>query len=435
MRKITFNFKSLFAYLFLVSSLFLSAQETTFVPQKYTPTEPGCVLPLGEFAGLVSVPRAPETAAKMKGGGNPCATFVVSYNGFTPEAQAAFQYAVDIWANSIDSSVPINVNASFTALGPNVLGSAGPATFLTSSAPGSQPNIFYPAAIWEKLEGADRSTFGGSNDITANFSSEANWYYGTDANPPGNQIDFVTVVLHELGHGLGFIGFSDVTTSFPDDIGAVREPNNNIPAVYDAFVENGTGAAILSFPDPSAALGTELVSNDLFINAPTSVAQFGQGGALPQIYAPASFNGGSSIYHWNTPSFPIENINSLMRHEVGPGSANHNPGPITLGLFQDMGWSICPGALSVDDIRVYNVSVGPNPFKSAITIKLSNGFNDEYNISLWDINGRRIIDSRETVENGAISISNLNQLEDAIYFLKVTNETTGTSIVKKIIKN
>ena len=42
-----------------------------------------------------------------------CSNFVVNYDGFTPEAQAAFQYAVDIWAHIIESQVPINVNAKF----------------------------------------------------------------------------------------------------------------------------------------------------------------------------------------------------------------------------------------------------------------------------------------------------------------------------------
>src|SRR5262249_59824059 len=38
------------------------------------------------------------------------------------------------------------------------------------------------------------------------------WYYGLDANPPSGQIDLVAVVLHELGHGLGFLTFVDLAS-------------------------------------------------------------------------------------------------------------------------------------------------------------------------------------------------------------------------------
>lgn len=436
MNKTTFlYFKRIWICTSVVTLIALNSYgQNTFEPKIYTLTESVCELPLGEYIGLISIPRAPETVAKMDAA-NPCANFIVSYNGFTPEAEAAFQYAVDIWANSIESSVPINVSATFTALGPGVLGSAGPATFLTSNAAGAQPNTFYPAALWEKLEGADRSPFGGTNDISANFSSEFDWYYGTDANPPANQVDFVSVVLHELGHGLGFIGFASLTESTPDDIGAVREPNNGIPAIYESYIENGSGTAILTFADPSAALGAELVSNDIYCNSPEAIIQLGQGGTLPRIYAPTSWSPGSSYYHWNNSTFPNSDINSLMRSSIGPGQANHNPGPITLGFFQDMGWSICSGALSIDDISISNVTVSPNPFVNEITVTLNNTYAESFKLSLFDINGRLIRSEAGEPSNGKLTLFNLNDLENGLYIMKITNTTTGNSITKKIVKN
>ena len=53
------------------------------------------------------------------------ATFVVNYTGFSAEAEAAFQYAIDIWAGLITSSIPIVVNATWEDLPGNALGSAG----------------------------------------------------------------------------------------------------------------------------------------------------------------------------------------------------------------------------------------------------------------------------------------------------------------------
>ncbi|WP_411893842.1 T9SS type A sorting domain-containing protein [Winogradskyella sp. A2] len=436
MTKITFNFKNLCACILMASTLLLGAQDDTTELREMIPTRPACELPLGAYVGQISIPRAPETIARMASSGTPCSTFIVNYTGFTPEAQAAFQYAVDIWANSIESTVPINVSAEFTSLGPGVLGSAGPATFLTSTAPGTIPNTFYPAALWEKLEGADRSIFGGSNDINANFSSDFNWYYGTDANPPAGQVDFVTVVLHELGHGLGFTdGWANITPSFPDDIGSIREPNNNIPAIFPHFMENGSGTDILSFADPSAALGIELTGNNLFCNAPTAIQQLNQGGTLPKLYAPTAWSGGSSISHWDNATFPIGDVNSLMRSSVSAGVANHNPGFITLGFFQDMGWGICPGSLSVDDFTVSNVAVSPNPFVNEITVTLNKVYSDSFELNLIDINGRLIMSQKSDASNGRITLSNLSDLDDALYFVKITNSTTGNSVTKKVIKN
>ncbi|MCK7534680.1 MAG: hypothetical protein MZV63_28610 [Marinilabiliales bacterium] len=43
--------------------------------------------------------------------------------------------------------------------------------------------------------------------MNATFNKEVKWYFGTDGNTPELLYDFVTVVLHEIGHGLGFTGF------------------------------------------------------------------------------------------------------------------------------------------------------------------------------------------------------------------------------------
>ncbi|HEX9658206.1 MAG TPA: hypothetical protein VGB89_14980, partial [Bacteroidota bacterium] len=184
------------------------------------------------------------------------ATFIVQYNGFSAPAQAAFQFAVDIWSQLVVSSVPIRVKANWVPLGPGVLGSAGANGLVRDFAGAPQPGTWYPMGLAEKLAGG-AINHPDSADINANFSSAfSNWYFGTDGNPGSGQFDFVSVVLHELGHGLGFFG-SMTVSSGQGSWGL----GSGFPFIYDRFAQNGSGQSLLNtslFPNPSVALGNQL---------------------------------------------------------------------------------------------------------------------------------------------------------------------------------
>ena len=132
----------------------------------------------------------------------------------------AFQYAAELWAETIDSPVEIIVLATFEPLGANVLGSAGAlAAFRDFTGVGLAPGpeftgTWYGAALADKRAGENLANL--SPDIRARFSSDFNFYLGVDTNH-GALNDLVTVVLHELGHGLNFQTF--VTTSTGANLG------------------------------------------------------------------------------------------------------------------------------------------------------------------------------------------------------------------------
>ena len=129
----------------------------------------------------------------------------------------AFQFAADLWGATLDSNVTIRVNAAFNPLGANVLGSAG-TTFVFSDFgsvfpfPGEQfSNTWYHSSLADKLAGAELNTPATTPDINAQFSSDFNFYLGLDNNH-GPLNDLVVVLLHELGHGLGFSAFANGST-------------------------------------------------------------------------------------------------------------------------------------------------------------------------------------------------------------------------------
>ena len=285
------------------------------------------------------------------------AEFIVNYTGFTPEAEAAFQYAVDIWATILVSDVPIRVDASFQELPPNVLGSAGPTFIFSDFDESVKPETWYISALADAIAGEDLAetidSVVGAPDLRARFSSTFDWYYGTDLNTPSDQYDFVSVVLHELGHGLGFIGGASYTDS--TGIGEVRIAG--LPIIYSDFVENSGDTAILSLPDSSKILGDFLTSNDLFMNGENTVEAYD--GREPKIYAPTVWRGGSSYSHWDEDSFPAGDPNSLMSPQFGFAESIHQVGEITKGLFEDMGWTINEEPVTLISLR-HTVKAGVN---------------------------------------------------------------------------
>lgn len=259
-------------------------------------------------------------------------TFIVTYNGFPDNARAAFQLAVDIWQSVIKSPIPIRMTANWTNLGsPSrnrvTLGQASPSDYYRLYGPTQKTDAFYPIALAEKI--ARRELNGTAPDIQASFNSQVSWYLGTDGKPGPTQLDFVTVVLHEIGHGLGFVSGRSVG-------------NNNTASiftfVFDAFVENGQGQKLINetiFPDNSTALYNQFVGDNLFFNGPILQQKTGQ---KARLYAPSSFQPGSSTSHLDERTYPDGSINELMTPEASNGVANFNPGPLTLAMFEDMEW-------------------------------------------------------------------------------------------------
>ena len=329
--------------------------------------EPGLIILYGTMENADTfVPPPPLLKLSQRGSDSRGAEsqFIVTYRGFTREAQVAFQYAVDIWDSLIRSPVPIRIEATFRNRGGYedgsiILGDARPAGLRGSSSLG----VLYAYALADKQVGSDLDV--GEQDIITSFNSHAavDWYFGTDGNTPSRRRDFVSVVLHEIGHGLGFISFATVDERhlFLDLYlreGKLSSGNSELPAIYDIFVENGTGEGIRNFEDPSGPnnlsdpraesnnLWYQFTSDNLFWNGPNGKAA--NNGDRPKLYAPDPWERGSSYSHLDETRFPAGAPNSLMTPGLSRAEAIHHPGPITLGMFEDMGWTINKGPAFTD---------------------------------------------------------------------------------------
>ena len=413
-----------------------------------------CVLPVDH----PDMSRADEFTRRIRANYDPngrsTATFDVTYNGFSQEAEDAFQFAVEIWEQHITSAITIEVEANWTPLGTNILGSAG-SHFVFRDVPGEPiANSWYSNALADALSGTEQDPppqFG-THEINANFSSDQpNWYFGTDGNTPAGQFDLVTVVLHELGHGLGFFGSMNVDDGSGDD--ECDGVNGNgcwafegfpgIPVIYDRFAEDGPGTSLIdtgTYPNPSAALGTALRSNDVHFDGALVGATLGNRGPL---YAPSPWVAGSSYSHWDESSFPAGNENSLMTPMISTGESNHSPGPATCALLEDIGWTLetaCsmlvanePQAIIAEGVTLG--SAYPNPFTNEVTLTLRVDEPQHVRATLYDLLGRRIavLHDGPVGAGSPLDISvNGADLRPAVYFVRVEGEQFVTT--QRVVK-
>ncbi|TAD99043.1 MAG: T9SS C-terminal target domain-containing protein [Bacteroidetes bacterium] len=258
--------------------------------------------------------------------------FIVEYIGFTEEAKTAFQKAVDIWESVIVSPVPIRVRAEWKQLRSGVLGQAAPTVSYANVNGFPRRNTFYPVALAEKL--ARRPINPDTEpDITASFNSIFTWYFGTDGKTPSSRTDLVTVVLHELGHGLGFIDGLNYTNG----IGSWGETQDSYTNIFTQNILDLRGNFLIrAYKNNTVELGTQMVSGGLTFFSPLD---FKAEKEFPRLYTPLIYSGGSSISHLDTDYYATNSPSALMRHSVGAGISIHNPGSITLNMFSDMGWN------------------------------------------------------------------------------------------------
>ena len=230
----------------------------------------------------------------------------------------AFQAAANIWGAQLDSPVPVSIQASFDPLActptSGVLGAAGTIQIF-GNFPGTELfNTWYHVALANKLAGTDLAPGASgtiADDIVARFNTDLDnpvclgatgWYYGLDNNH-GTDIDLVTVLLHELGHGLGFanfvnetngtspLGLGDVFSQYTVDVQTAKNWNQMTNAERVASAVN-TNKVVWNGINVAAAVPSTLAPGTplLKINTPAALGSFRVGTAAfgPLVVSPGT---------------------------------------------------------------------------------------------------------------------------------------------------
>jgi len=311
---------------------------------------------------------------------------------WTTAAKTAFLAAANVWSHEIQSAQTLTIEAHSTDFAdPSVLGAAGPGEFFT----GSDPNVAYPLSYLDAQRTTRLDPDPAMPDIYAEFNpARPGLYFGTDGRPPSSAVDFESVVLHEIGHGLGLVGAGGMNGTR----GYNRLPNPDGTAgpmlAFDTFTyaASATGTKpIAGYANDTTVLGDALQGVDARGQVTGGVywsgtaGRAGGGGAPVRLYAPSSFREGSSYSHVDEASYPAGNANALMTPQLSAGEVEHDPGPIALGMLSDLGYAVpgMPGSAysPVTPVRVLDTRYGTGAARAPL------GFGGSIDVKVTGANG------------------------------------------------
>ena len=286
---------------------------------KVAPANWGYIYASGNSVSVQATPRLPSANLEKK------SNFLITFNTVPSLARPAVQAAVDIWSENFASTVPINVNVKWgSSSSYGVLASASAKNNFSNFNGAPDKTLYYASALANALAGRDLDPT--SPEIEISITSNAPWYYGTDGNCPARSFDLVSVILHEMGHGLGFVSgnYYDAFSGF----GRVDQPTP-----FDAYAQLPDGRRLADMPSPSLEAGKAMTSGLVWSGENAVKAN---NGIKPKLYTPSTYEPGSSISHLDEATFSQSADNAVMTPNLDSGEVFHLPGPLVLAMFEDM---------------------------------------------------------------------------------------------------
>ncbi|HRJ42371.1 MAG TPA: hypothetical protein PL105_10845, partial [Caldilineaceae bacterium] len=315
------------------------------------------LIALALFTGSVVLadpgPTGAETPTAVQSYSN--ASFTVNYNPASCQGTvtdwptagvAAMNHVADILDDAITNDGTILIDACYEVQDAATLAAAGPSGSVEACASGGGAlpvaNTAYPMALANALCGADQN--GADAEISASANSTIPWDFCTTncAWADAQKYDFVSTMIHELLHGLGWVdniltdgsfdGVPNIFSRFIACNGATDGVCTDGQRLTDVATGQTLAAALtvgsgkLSFVGPNA----KTAFAGTFANAAAAQGPF--------LFAPNPYQQGSSISHWDDNH--TANTGRMMNAATGPGLSSRVVDAITLMSLKDLGWSV-----------------------------------------------------------------------------------------------
>jgi hypothetical protein len=285
------------------------------------------------FASLAAVLAVAHSVAAQT------VTFTVTYNdpgsvhaAYYPAMTANIQAAGALWAQKIQPSANTNIEVGviFGTTYPRMNGGSTATGYVRTT---NNINIYEQGMAYELRTGVD------PNGSATDFNLYPNPTYFTqelwlDPNPvartapvPLNRTDAVSVILHEMGHGLAFNGWRDYTTAALP---------SNYQSTFDEYVTSSGGVNYFNGPEAMALYGgpVPLTSQNLFHfgNDPNAVPALPGGNLVPDL-----MNG---VVFYRGTRYNISDLDVAVLKDVGvPLAPVPEPtGLIAVAVF--VGWGV-----------------------------------------------------------------------------------------------
>jgi hypothetical protein len=242
--------------------------------------------------------------------------------------QQNIRAAADLWAARIDSNATIVVRIDTHSFAARAGGTNSSGRFLYSH---NGKFVWEPGPLTRILTGSNPGeTFYGYDILLgfdANFVSNNYWF---DPHPelrsdpvPGNRGDFMSVVMHEMGHGWGMTGYRDFPTG--------QILGNDATLFDDHTYFGGNG-------NPIATNGTR---NPMFFDGDHGAAAYGSDLHLTN-KPPGDFNYSQNYFHLSscTSGSPDGLGAALMNGCVLPNGTRMEITPFDIAVYADLGYPL-----------------------------------------------------------------------------------------------
>lgn len=342
---------------------------------------------------------------------SPSARFVPDYFNVPDSVKVVVEAAFEVWDKILISQMPIHIHVYWQSMNSGTLATAGSDRVYKNFKYAPLRDVWYPSALANAITGERINS--DNPDIILKINKDANWSLDYDGPQDFRNYDMLSVIIHEIAHGIGFMSSFEMSGTT-----RVKWGISNLPLIYDRYMVDQNGNSLVNnrfYTNDSEDLLKEVTEESIFFQVDSGFYSFQR----PPLYTGNPFSAGASLSHVaENPSPQADSRDRLMLPSLSRGMRYHYPGDGILAILFQMGW-----ALNFYEFeREYQYVTGsfalfPNPGTDRVQLKVNRFTPDsEMHYFLLDAEGRVLNSRLISTEETEIS---LKGLPAGRYFLRV----------------